>query len=176
MKQKTIYYTGIGSRETPEEILTMMEKLGSILAKKGMVLRSGAAKGSDSAFEKGCDSVGGEKEIYLPWKGFNNSTSELYDLEGHAAEEIAWQYHPNIYALSDGARKLIIRNTYQVLGKNCATKSSFVICYTKDGKDSGGTGQAIRIAQDKKIPVFNLYHKEKLSELKEFIKKSFSPE
>jgi len=29
------------------------------------------------------------------------------------------------------------------------------LCWTKNGKSSGGTGQAIRIANDYKIPVFD---------------------
>lgn len=37
--------------------------------------------------------------------------------------------------------------------------SSFVVCWTSDGKDSGGTGQALRIARDRNIPVYNLYNK-----------------
>ena len=35
-----------------------------------MVLRSGAAQGADSAFERGCGSVGGDKRIDLPKAGF----------------------------------------------------------------------------------------------------------
>ena len=34
--------------------------------------------------------------------------------------------------------------------------SKFVICWTKNGKGTGGTGQAIRIAKGFGIPVFDL--------------------
>jgi len=50
-----IYYAGIGSRSTPDNVLGIMEKLGIVLAKKGFILRSGGADGADKAFEKGCD-------------------------------------------------------------------------------------------------------------------------
>ena len=33
---------------------------------------------------------------------------------------------------------------------------AFVICWTKDAKDIGGTGLAIRLARKQNIPVFNL--------------------
>lgn len=48
------------------------------------------------------------------------------------------------------------RNSYQVLEKDLNTPVEFVLCWTKDGKASGGTGQAMRIAKDKNIPIFNL--------------------
>ena len=159
-------YAGIGSREAPNEVLVVMEKLGHSLAKKGFTLRSGAAQGSDTAFEKGCDSASGKKEIYLPWKGFNDSESNLYGIS-HGARELAFEFHPNLYALSDGAIKLMCRNGYQILGSNLKTRSLFVVCYTKDGKASGGTGQAIRIAEAYNIPVFNLHDKENLQKLKD---------
>lgn len=171
MSEKVIYYTGIGSRSTPGDVLAMMKKIGQILGKKGYVLRSGAAEGADSAFEQGCDSVGGLKEIYLPWKEFNGSNSDLYE-SSSAAEEIAFQYHPNLYACKHSVIKLMARNSHQVLGKDCRTKSSFVVCYCpldEKGKWKGGTGQALRIASDKKIPIFNLYIKEELENLKSFL-------
>ena len=58
--------------------------------------------------------------------------------------------------LSEAAMKLMSRNAYQVLGESLRNPVDFVICWTKDGKASGGTGQAIRIAQDNGIPVYNL--------------------
>jgi hypothetical protein len=165
---RLIYYTGIGSRNTDSSTLRIMEKLGFHLAKKGFILRSGGADGADMAFERGCDRGGGHKEIYLPWKGFNNNNSNLYTICPKAIE-IAWEYHPNYYKLSEGAQKLMARNSYQLLGSNLKTKSEFVICYTTDGKDSGGTGQSIRISEAKKIKVFNLFFKEQLQALKDFV-------
>lgn len=161
-------YAGIGSREAPDDVLAVMEKLGYSLAKKGFVLRSGAANGSDTAFEKGCDRADGKKEIYLPWKGFNDSVSNLYGVS-QAARELAFDYHPNLYSLSDGAVKLMCRNGYQVLGLKLNSRSLFVICYTKDGKASGGTGQAIRIAEAYSVPVFNLHNKDNLQKLKDHV-------
>ena len=73
-----LYYAGIGSRNTPNEILSLLTSLAEQLALKGYILRSGGAKGADSAFEKGCDKVHGNKEIFLPWKNFENNTSSLF--------------------------------------------------------------------------------------------------
>ncbi len=46
--------------------------------------------------------------------------------------------------------------TFQVLGSDLETPVSFVVCWTIGGKISGGTGQALRIAKDLGIPIFNL--------------------
>ncbi len=169
----SVYYTGIGSRETPDEVLQMMIKIGAMCAKKSFILRSGGADGADKAFEQGCDKFNGEKEIYLPWKGFNGSQSSLYDLpKSHLAEEMAFKYHPNLYASKPPVVKLMTRNSYQVMGGDLKTKSSFVVCYcavSENGKLIGGTSQALRIAKDKNIPIFNLYFKDQLELFKQFV-------
>ena len=155
----TIYYTGIGSRQTPATILEPMENIAYLLAKRGYVLRSGGADGADSAFERGCDKAGGPKDIYIPWKNFNNrgwgaDAGIVPDLE--AAREIVMHTHPAPHRLTQGAMKLHSRNPYQILGEGLANPSAFVIAYTEGGKLKGGTATAIRLAQEYGIPVYNL--------------------
>lgn len=147
------YYTGIGSRETPIELKPIINVITKLLYFRGYTLRSGGADGADSFFEEDIDI----KEIYLPWRSFNNNRSSLYRMtdEGYYLAE---QYHPVWNKLSDAAKKLMVRNCYQVLGYDLQTPSDFIICWTKDGKDTGGTGQAIRLATACNIPVYNLYY------------------
>lgn len=149
-----LFYAGIGSRETPDEIIELMKQIATHLARKGYTLRSGGAGGADKAFEDGCDKVNGKKEIFLPWPNFENSKSSLVVTNKQAAE-IAEKYHPYWENLSQGARKLQARNSCQVLGHNLDSPSRFIICYTKGGKGKGGTGQAIRIARSHNIPIFD---------------------
>lgn len=165
-----MHYAGIGSRETPTYALEYFSKLAAYLSTKGAILRSGGAQGADKAFELGCDRVNGEKEIYLPWKGFEKSSSNLI-VWNTKAFEIAQSFHPNWERLSQGARKLQARNTHQVLGKDLETPSKFVICWTKDGKGQGGTGQALRIANHYGIPVFDAGKFESVEEIKVNLKK-----
>lgn len=150
-----MYYTGIGSRETPEKVLELFTNIAKYLASSNFTLRSGAAKGADAAFEKGVDIVHGKKEIFLPWKGFQNSKSELIVTDKRAFE-IAEKYHPYWNNLKSGAKKLQARNSHQVLGIDLNTPSEFIICYTKNGKRNGGTGQALRIADAYNIPIFDV--------------------
>lgn len=149
------FYAGIGARDTPDDILTAMEGLGSFLAKKGYILRSGAADGADTAFEKGCDRAKGEKEIFLPWLRFNDHQSEYWRI-GTLAYDIAEKFHPKWKTLKPGAKKMMGRNVYQVEGKTHEEMADFIVCWTKGGKVIGGTGQALRMAAHHKIPVFNL--------------------
>ena len=147
-------YAGIGSRHTPFDICRRMTEIASFLERMGYVLRSGGAVGSDLAFEAGISDPA-NKEIYLPWKGFNTSTSCLYGVD-EAALEMAARFHPAWDDCSTGARELHARNCYQVLGRDLSTPSKFLICWTKGGKMVGGTSQAMRIAVSRKIPIFNL--------------------
>ena len=151
-----IYYTGIGSRDTPDNILQLMKKIAIYLERKGFNLRSGHAPGADIAFEVAIKDSN-RKYIYIPWANFDGSKSKLYQISERAME-IAEKYHPYWNNLTLGQKLLIARDGYQVLGSDLNTPSKFVICYTKDGKFSGGTGQALRIASAYKIPIFNLYY------------------
>jgi hypothetical protein len=164
------YYTGIGTRDIDEEIIDIAVMIGVKLAEANYVLRSGAAPGCDTAFEMGCDMQSGKKEIYTPWKKFSDDDTHipLETLKNkNQAEKITQKFHPAWNKLSQGAKKLHTRNVYQVLGNNLNTPSKFIICYTKDGKFSGGTGQALRIADSYNIPIFNLYYKNVINEIEE---------
>lgn len=148
------YYAGIGSRTTPEHVLERMQRLAGILEGKGYTLRSGGAKGADSAFERGC----GRSEIYL--------AREDNPIWCKAFTEL---FHPAPDRLSDYARQLMDRNSLIMLGLNGNTPVDFVVCFTDNGKAKGGTGQAIRMAQWLGITVYNFYNEEDIKQLKQFI-------
>ncbi len=151
----------MGSREIPNNITELIKELSERLARREWVLRSGAAEGADTAFEYGCDYAGGEKEIFLPWSNFNGSRSQFNE-PSEMAIHIAEKYHPSWKYLKGWAKKLMARDVHQVLGEDCQTPVEFVVCWTLDGSEgkttkvTGGTGQAIRLAFDLGIPVFNL--------------------
>lgn len=129
--------------------------MARFMAKQGHILRSGGARGADRAFEMGADEADGTKEIYLPYRGFNKSTSKLYKVT-REARILANQFHPNWPALGCVARDFMGRNCYQLLGLDLKTPTEFIICWTPNGKITGGTGQALRMAEHYRIPVFNL--------------------
>lgn len=146
-----------------------MEAIGTLLQRQGWVLRSGGAKGADSAFERGAERAAMEdgvpclKEIYVPWVGYQGRShrepgvivaSEL--AKAREAIAIARRFHPAWEQLSDGARRLHGRNSHQILGQTLDCPASIVICWTKDGDVVGGTGQSLRLAAAYDVPVVNL--------------------
>ena len=171
----TNYYTGIGSRETPNDILDRMTRLGSWFSELDWVLRSGGAEGADRAFERGVR-VGKQCDIYIPWRGFaKHSDNPMVGSEfdtWEEAEEIAKSIHPLGSIFNDdgtpkwdnmkrGAKALHARNVYQVLGSDLKTPSKFVVYYakeTKTGEVSGGTRTAVMLARQHNIPCVNMLH------------------
>lgn len=149
------YYAGIGSRNAPEKYLRLASKIASFLEGKGYILRSGAAPGMDSAFEDGLEDHH-NSEIFTPWSGFG-SMNYKYNSVCDWALSIARKYHPNWNVLKPSVTLLMGRNTYQVLGPTeNSEKSEFIICWTNPKR--GGTLQAIRIAEDYSIPVYNMWY------------------
>jgi hypothetical protein len=161
-------YTGVGSRETPLDIIREMHLIAKMLASNSYILRSGGADGADSAFEQGCDEAEGKKEIYLPWQGFNNSKSQFYTVSKDALL-LAATIHPCWDSLSQGAAKLHGRNCYQVMGRDLETPSAFLVCWTKNGELVGGTRTAIKLAERHKIPIYNLFFPDAKHDLYEMI-------
>ena len=153
-------YAGIGSRQTPPNILARMQLLGTLLGYKGHILRTGACKGADQAFANGAI-LTGQVQLCLPWKSYEKEWVDSLkgdkqvrvlsdkDIEAYASVD---KFHPAAKKLSQGARKLHARNFLIVNGVD------FIICWTPEGKVVGGTGQALRIAED--IPVYNLFYQD----------------
>lgn len=153
-------YAGIGSRKTPKQILEQMTEIATGLATCSWTLRSGGAVGADKAFEAG---AGDKKKIFLP-------TGDIPDV----AFEISAKYHPTWGGLPPYVKQLHARNAMQILGENLDIPAKFVVCWTPDGaekettRETGGTGQAIRIANAYRIPVFNLANEGRMEQVKEF--------
>jgi hypothetical protein len=142
-------------------MLEMMTEAARQLEDAGLILRSGAAKGADTAFEKGVY-LWPNKQIFLPWIGFNGrhlyhpGTYRLHGEIEEKAREIAAKHHPNWAACNGTAQLFHTRNVAQVLGPNLDEPALFVLCWTPGGKGGGGTGQAIRIAKTYDVPIFDM--------------------
>lgn len=143
------YYTGIGSRSATFAILSKMEYYAIRLSEMNYCLRSGRAKGSDQAFEKGANS----KEIFT-----------FRDAQPWAYEEVLKHMpndRPSFDTFSDYVKGLLARNMMQVLGKDGNSPVEFVLCWAPSleytDSSAGGTGYAIRCAIAHGIPVYNLF-------------------
>lgn len=165
------FYAGIGSRNTPPNVLQIMKEVALILEDNGYILRSGGAQGADEAFQSGVK-YPLNMEIYLPYPGFRgkymNQTGYLYIDNHHQDYDKAYQsliYHPAGFKMRQTVKNFMIRNYFQIYGIMNRGLSRFVICWTpgaangytiKTTFDDGGTAQAIRLAAVNNIPVYNL--------------------
>lgn len=127
-------YTGVGSRAVPMEFLLPIKEIAFWAAKNNWTLRSGGADGCDSAFETFHH---GEKEIFLPWKGFNKNRSELFPPPADAYV-IAETIHPNWWGCSKFSKDFHARNIQQVLGRDLDSPTDCVVCWTPEGATVGG--------------------------------------
>lgn len=156
-------YAGIGSRQTPQDVLDLIVAAAKHFAAQRLVLRSGHAPGADQAFERG---AAHRAEVFLPWPDFEASTPvkarTIVTSPTREALSLSASHHPAWDGLSRGACQLHGRNAHQVLGLHLDDPAEFVLCWTPDGSvdgmgsDTGGTGQALRIAAAHGVPVFNL--------------------
>jgi len=161
------WYAGIGSRDTPEAELELIAWIAQRLACHGWGLRSGGARGADTAFELGALEQGGPTEIFLPEAGYAKRTIGIDASTLPCAEraaQLAESLHPKWHRQNALGRRVITRNVHQVLGVDLESPASFVLCWALGSiwredqiiNVSGGTGLAVRLAATRDIPVFNL--------------------
>ena len=164
-------YAGIGSRETPQNILDTFKWFGGHFGLTGGMpsssvirLYSGGALGADMAFETGCRSVDGPMRIFLPWKGFGAKWGRVPHPADHhqpsadamlMVKDLIRKHGDFSAAAPEWMLKLIARNMHQILGETLDTPVECVFCWTKGGQDVGGTRWAIRAARKHGIPVWN---------------------
>ena len=156
---RTPVYAGIGARATPAETQELMTQVAAELGAQHYTLRSGGARGADRAFEAGANLANAPKQIFIPHDGFNGRTSGVDSASAdipQRAFDIAAEHHPNWGRLKPSTQALHARNTLQILGPHCDQPVDFVLCWTADGRDAGGTGQALRVARAYNVPIGNL--------------------
>lgn len=171
------FYTGIGSRSTPEHILHEMSNVAFSLANSGWTLRSGKADGADRAFQLGVQEAfllsdrtkpSNEAYIYTPWPKFKGGPNlwDCWDIVPNnwgVCYEEASRIHPAWGKCSQGAKKLHGRNICQALGNHlpAVDPTLFVIYYAeedKQGNPKGGTRTAVMLAKEYDIPTINMLH------------------
>jgi len=145
----TMTYAGIGSRQTPPEVLAQITEVAKELSNRFTlntgISFNGKEEGADAAFSKGTEN----KNLFSPEKQGSRQKEQA----------IAKEIHPNPNALSSGGLKLMARNTNQIFGDNLNTPVDFVLFYAKETngiRPEGGTGQAVEMARLKGIPTINM--------------------
>lgn len=170
-------YAGIGSREAPDNVLKLTATFANILAELGYSLYSGGCPiGMDNAFAKGAyshkTSDKSKNRIYIAWNGmgdlYHDPVFGIYDAtrfeNREQAKELAYKARGSFEGLKQGGILLHSRNPHQVLGDDLNSPVEFVLTWAKpvgkQGHVKGGTGTAVAIALEHKIPVYNLYYED----------------
>lgn len=166
-----MYWTGIGSRKTPEHIQKWMQAIAYIICKQGHTLRSGKADGADLAFQRGLElayfeTKQGSGEIYLPFENWHRQYCSLWDIYVRSPNSIqksltiVSKVHGNWKKVRPEYRAYHIRNAFQVMGPRVSEDevSSFVLFWAPEVDDivSGGTATAVHLARSLNIPTFNM--------------------
>lgn len=172
-------YAGVGSRKITSNQSLMVSRASFALALMGYKANTGRAIGTDLSVEFGVIAavsylrqldpsikLSDYLSCYLPWDGFNGKrVSDGYIVPaGNRHIEYSKSFHPDWSALKNSGKLLMGRNACQVLEENLSSPVSFLLGLTPDGAISaketthktGGTGQAIRIADANSVPIFNL--------------------
>lgn len=175
------YYTGVGSRDITQEEYRLLKQIGTRMSELGYWLRSGAADGSDSAFQHGaCYDQEIKTEIWIPWKSFQSElqqgtpyvnyyipTKDMFETaRNFFIEKKIIPWYDN---MPQGPKALHGRNYYQVVGFPSENNLSKVCIYCADesrkGDVAGGTRSAVMVARYFSIPTYNIRIKEQKEEL-----------
>lgn len=150
-------YAGIGSRQTPPEVLRCMYALAYDLADDGWMLRSGGAAGADTYFEEGA-SAANEDLVDIFGSDWGNGSTRARSIAQSVINALNHEDGESIPPLSRMKRVtqgLIARNMAIILGGELDDPCSFVICWTPNGELVGGTRYALKLAQQRSIPIYN---------------------
>lgn len=151
----------IGSRDLSRPQLQRCWLIGELLARRGYQIRSGNAVGADQSYASGANSIDPSLvTACLPWLSYESRAihgdnyvavlPELAHSERTRLYDEAARLHPAWDRCGRGARALHARNGLIVDG--CA----LVLAWPRSARVWGGTGQGMRVAQARGVPMINL--------------------
>jgi hypothetical protein len=159
----TLYkpYALLLDNKTPEDVIARVATVIKKLEKQGYTLRTSI----NSPILKGLEAQVTRKEIYLPWKDFENHTSELC-WSTPRSDAIAQQAQPAYNSLNKGVKKILSMNARVICGNKMVSPCLFLLTWSLDGAENEGNvrsttgfmGHPITIASRLGVPVINLKH------------------
>lgn len=168
------WYTGVGSRHAPAEIIRRSVALAIALQKLGLSLRTGDAIGCDTAFAVGSGGrvirtsaglieretlTGTQVQIFKPTATIGWTVPAL---------RACLDYSEDFMRRPESHRQLLLRNMRQVLGPKGNDPTNFLVywspaphcvCIDRAKSDGGGTRYAVRRAHLSAVPCFHLSEK-----------------
>jgi hypothetical protein len=147
----------------PDEVLNKLNPFLETLTDYGFTFRSSVDTRDNLTMY--VDGKFQRKEIYLPFKKFNQSVTAKLTRPSKFAYELTAKFHKAFDKLSHPVKGFLARNTHLILGGDCDTPINFIIIYTECGietakgikfETAGNASYFITVADDLNIPIFNL--------------------
>lgn len=163
-----------GSPLNADEVKQTITEVAEVLEQAGYTMVTGGEPGVESLFS---DAVKNTEKI----KAYVPSQSSYYTQKGalkfnltEADNQSVLDYHPVPSKLNDIAKRAVARYNCEVLGsrEGGTKKVDFVLCagpLNRYRRTSGNYTQALRIAWDNDIPVFNLLDPDSMRAFKAFV-------
>lgn len=169
------FYAGVGSRDTPSDIESLMIRIGRVLCDLGWGLSSGDALSADRKFYEGAKQSTNyyhiPQRIYLAWDGigdrYHNPSEGFLDATRftdtyETAMEMAREARGSFERLGRGGIALHTRNVFQIHGHDLQELVLAMIYWAvpvgKHEKVKGGTNTALQLAITANVPHrINLY-------------------
>lgn len=169
---KTVVFSG--EQNCPDSVIPNLIDIIKELENNDYIIRHSVLRGFDEEVARVVRSA----EMHLPWKGFADKESK-FTYTPDEAKEIAKRCYPgweNLKLPMQGFSALKVR---LMMGKDMKSPAQMLIIWTDDGAESvrertqscGFTGIAIDIANQLRIPVFNLQRADTLSRIRAFLNK-----
>ena len=169
---KELIYVGIGPRAAGETVFAMCKTFAIAMAEMKWTLRSGGAEGMDEAFEAGCDSVQGTKEIYVPEAGFRNRINRtdkvVHTLDKHieAIRQVAPLF-PTWDKLGTTTQMFLVRNVFALYGEKLNKPANLVVTWNQ--YEGTGSFHLLQMAKSSGIPAFNLAEPGQMEAVEELV-------
>ena len=171
------FYAGCGSSEAPEPILKLMTRLATLMAKRGVVLRTSEQPGPDIAFRQGAL---GKFFTYLPEEDFEGRSawgipSEISPSGPRAT--LARKLDPMFVMMPEHEKRWQIVANSVVLGSSGGDLAKLLITWTPDGatcpaeftEQTGHVARYLRLADRYGVMVINLARREHRDRVKQWL-------
>lgn len=161
-----------GDKDTPPDVLNKVKELARWLESQGFTIRVGG----DGPFEEAAEMAVNKKELLLPWKDFNNKTSNTtFSIE--RAHHIAKLFHSAYENMKKGIQGILAKNARLLMGQKMMSPATLLVTWTPDGVEdgrnvtvqSGFSGHSVKIASAARVPVFNLAKPDAESRIRNFV-------
>ena len=156
------WFAGVGSRDTPEDVCKLMQKLAVVFYALGYGLSSGDARGADRAFWEGAllspfyRKIGARIYLCDEWvrgrkadpKNFFYNAQRFPTFE--KAKQMALEARGSFHGLDDWGINLHSRNVMQIHGASLQDKVEYLVYWAipvgKTERVKGGTNTSLQLA------------------------------